>query len=385
MVRAVSAEDAAAQSCRTGPLASLRLVEFAGIGPAPFAAMLLADMGVDIVRIDRPNFSGADPRDITLRGRKVVAADLKDAAQREDVLRLLERADALIEGFRPGVMERLCLGPEAVWERNPRLVYGRITGWGQEGPLAAAAGHDINYIALSGALAAIGPSAGVPVPPLNLVGDYGGGALYIALGVLAAVIEARVSGRGQVVDAAMCDGAASMLSIFFTLKAKAQWEEARAANLLDGGAPFYRTYACADGRYIALGALEPQFYETLCRLAGLDDPLFRDRGDKRNWPELTARMERLFRAKTRDEWCAILEGSDACFAPVLTMSEAPAHPHLAARKTFATIDGVLQPGPAPRFSRTPSAIVSPPAAAPASLKDVVAAWQQLPDAPAGVP
>jgi alpha-methylacyl-CoA racemase len=384
-VRAVSAEDAAARSRRTGPLASLRLVEFAGIGPAPFAAMLLADMGADIVRIDRPNFSGADPRDITLRSRKVVAADLKDASQREDVLRLLQNADGLIEGFRPGVMERLGLGPEAVWERNPRLVYGRITGWGQEGPLAAAAGHDINYIALPGALAAIGPSAGVPVPPLNLVGDYGGGALYIALGVLAAVIEARVSGRGQVVDAAMCDGAASMLSIFFTLKAKAQWEEARGANLLDGGAPFYRTYACADGRYIALGALEPQFYETLCRLAGLDDPLFRDRADRRNWAELTAKMERVFRLKTRDEWCAILEGSDACFAPVLTMSEAPAHPHLAARETFAAIDGVLQPAPAPRFSRTPSAIQSPPAAAPASLHDLVAAWQQPVDAPARVP
>ncbi|HXW28527.1 MAG TPA: CaiB/BaiF CoA-transferase family protein [Xanthobacteraceae bacterium] len=384
-MRAVSAGDAAARSRRTGPLASLRLVEFAGIGPAPFAAMLLADMGADIVRIDRPDFSGADARDITLRSRQVVAADLKDAAQREDVLRLLQSADGLIEGFRPGVMERLGLGPEAVWERNPRLVYGRITGWGQEGPLAAAAGHDINYIALPGALAAIGPSAGVPVPPLNLVGDYGVGALYIALGVLAAVIEARVSGRGQVVDAAMCDGAASMLSIFFTLKAKAQWEEARGANLLDGGAPFYRTYACADGRHIALGALEPQFYETLCRLAGLDDPLFRDRGDKRNWAELTAKMERVFRAKTRDEWCAILEGSDACFAPVLTMSEAPDHPHLAARQTFAAIDGVLQPAPAPRFSRTPSAVQSPPAAAPASLKDLIAAWQRPVDAPAGVP
>jgi alpha-methylacyl-CoA racemase len=384
-LRAVSAKDAAAGPRPKGPLASLRLVEFAGIGPAPFAAMLLADMGADIVRIDRPNFSGADPRDITLRGRPVVAADLKDSAQREDVLRLLQGADGLIEGFRPGVMERLGLGPEAVWARNPRLVYGRITGWGQEGPLAAAAGHDINYIALSGALAAIGPSAGAPVPPLNLVGDYGGGALYLAVGVLAAVIEARVSGRGQVVDAAMCDGAASMLSIFFTLKARGQWEDRRGANLLDGGAPFYRTYACADGCYIALGALEPQFYETLCRLAGLDDPAFRDRGDKTNWPQLAAKMERVFRLKTRDEWCAILEGSDACFAPVLTMGEAPAHPHLAARATFAEIDGVLQPAPAPRFSRTPAAVQSSPAAAPASLKDLIAAWQVPVAAPAGVP
>jgi alpha-methylacyl-CoA racemase len=385
MLRAVSAEDAAARLHRTGPLASLRLVEFAGIGPAPFAAMLLADMGADIVRIDRPNFRGADPRDVTLRGRQVVAADLKDAGQREDVMRLLQGADALIEGFRPGVMERLGLGPEAVWARNPRLVYGRITGWGQEGPLAAAAGHDINYIALPGALAAIGPRGGVPVPPLNLVGDYGGGALYVAVGVLAGVIEARVSGRGQVVDAAMCDGAASMLSIFFSLKARAQWDEQRGANLLDGGAPFYRTYECADGRYVALGALEPQFYETLCRLAGLDDPLFRERSDKRNWPQLTAEMEKVFRLKTRDEWCAILEGSDACFAPVLTMSEAPAHPHLAARETFATIEGILQPAPAPRFSRTPSAVQSPPAAAPSSLEDVIAAWQRPIDAQRSVP
>ena len=384
MLGAMSAEDAAA-SRRKGPLGSLRIVEFAGIGPAPFASMLLSDMGADIVRIDRPNFSGADPRDITLRGRPVVAADLKDAAQREDVLRLLQGADVLIEGFRPGVMERLGLGPEAVWTCNPRLVYGRITGWGQEGPLAQAAGHDINYIALPGALAAIGPSAGAPVPPLNLVGDYGGGALYLALGVLAAVIEARLSGRGQVVDAAMCDGAASMLAIFFSLKARAQWEDRRGANLLDGGAPFYRTYECADGGYIALGALEPQFYATLCGLAGLDDPAFRERGDKRNWPRLTAEMESVFRRKSRDEWCAILEGSDACFAPVLTMSEAPGHPHLAARQTFAEIDGVLQPAPAPRFSRTPSAVQAPPAAAPASLQDLIAAWQPPTDAPADGP
>jgi alpha-methylacyl-CoA racemase len=384
-MRAVSAPDAAARSRRTGPLGSLRVVEFAGIGPGPFAAMLLADMGADVVRIDRPKFSGADPRDITLRSRRVVAVDLKSAEQREAVLRLLEGADVLIEGFRPGVMERLGLGPDAVRAGNPRLVYGRITGWGQAGPLAAAAGHDINYIALPGALAAIGPREGGPVPPLNLIGDYGGGALYLAVGVLAAVIEARTSGRGQVVDAAMCDGAASMLSIFFTLKARAQWEDRRGANMLDGGAPFYRTYACADGQYVAIGALEPQFYETLCRLAGLDDPAFRDRGDRTKWPQLAVKMEAVFRQKTRDEWCAILEGTDACFAPVLTMTEAPSHPHLAARGTFTELGGVLQPAPAPRFSRTPSAVQSPPAAAPSSIEDLITAWRQPIDDQAGAP
>jgi len=374
-MRAVNAPDAGVRSRRTGPLTGLRGVEFAGIGPGPFAAMLLADMGADIVRIDRPSFTGADPRDILLRGRPVVAADLKNPEQRDAVLRLLQGADMLIEGFRPGVMERLGLGPDAVWARNPRLVYGRITGWGQDGPLAAAAGHDINYIALPGALAAIGPRDGGPVPPLNLIGDYGGGALYLALGVLAAVIEARASGKGQVVDAAMCDGTASMLSLFFVLKARAQWQDRRGTNLLDGGAPFYRAYECADGHSIALGALEPQFYETLCRLAGLDDPAFRNRGDRTTWPQLAATMETVFRQKTREQWCAILEGSDACFAPVLTMSEAPSHPHLAARGTFTEVGGVVQPAPAPRFSRTASTIPAAPAAAPCAIEDLIAAWQ----------
>jgi alpha-methylacyl-CoA racemase len=367
---------AARPRAASGPLSGVRIVEFAGIGPGPFASMLLADMGADVVRIDRPGFAGADVRDVTMRSRRVVALDLKNAAHRDQVLAMLDCADVLIEGFRPGVMERLGLGPDVVLARNERLVYGRMTGWGQEGPLAQAAGHDINYIALPGALAAIGTKQG-PVPPLNLVGDYGGGALYLVVGVLAAVIEARASGRGQVVDVAMCDGAASLLSLFFTLRARGIWQDERASNLLDGGAHFYRTYECADGRHVALGAIEPQFYEELCQLAGLDNPVFRDRNDKARWPDLSRRMEAVFKTRTRDEWCAILEGSDACFAPVLTMGEAPSHPHLAARSTFLDLDGVVQPAPAPRFSRTPSAVQSPPAKGPTEVADVIAEWQAL--------
>jgi alpha-methylacyl-CoA racemase len=361
---------------RSGPLHGVRIVEFAGIGPGPFASMLFADMGADVVRIDRPGFSGADPRDVTMRGRRVVAADLKDPAQRDQVLAMLDCADALVEGFRPGVMERLGLGPDVVLGRNPRLVYGRMTGWGQEGPLAQAAGHDINYIALPGALSAFGHRDGNPVAPLNLVGDYGGGALYLAVGVLAGVIEARSSGRGQVVDVAMCDGVASLLSLFFSLKARGVWDDARrGANLLDGGAPYYRAYECADGLHVSIGALEPQFYATLCKLAGLEDPATRDRNDKTHWPDLTHKMEAVFKRKTRAEWCEILEGSDACFAPVLTMTEAPAHPHLAGRRTYVDVEGVLQPAPAPRFSRTPSAIASPPAKSATGIADVLADWE----------
>jgi alpha-methylacyl-CoA racemase len=272
-------------------------------------------------------------------------------------------------------MERLGLGPDAVLARNPRLVYGRVTGWGQSGPLAQAAGHDINYIALAGALGAIG-SKEKPVPPLNLIGDYGGGALYLVVGMLAGVIEARSSGRGQVVDCAMCDGAASLLSLFFTLLARGQWEERRGSNLLDGGAPFYGTYECADGGFVSVGALEPQFYEMLCRLAGLDDAEFRDR-DRKRWPMLQQKMQAVFKRRTRAEWCTILEGTDACFAPVLGMREARSHPHLTERGTFVEMDGVLQPAPAPRFSRTPSAIQASRTASPA---EVVATWQSRDDA-----
>jgi alpha-methylacyl-CoA racemase len=355
----------------SGPLVGLRVVEFAGIGPGPFAAMLLADMGADVVRIDRPGTAARDQRDVTGRGRRNLVLDLKQHDGVETALQLLDAADALIEGFRPGVMERLGLGPDAVLARNPRLVYGRVTGWGQSGPLAQAAGHDINYIALAGALGAIGPEQ-KPVPPLNLVGDYGGGALYLVVGMLAAVIEAKRSGRGQVVDCAMCDGAASLLSIFFTLLARGQWEERRASNLLDGGAPFYGTYQCADGGFVAVGALEPQFYETLCRLAGLDGPEFRERSDRKRWPQLRQKMQAVFKTRTRGEWCAILEGSDACFAPVLGLREASTHPHLAHRESFVELDGVLQPAPAPRFSRTPSAIQASSVRSPA---EILAHWR----------
>jgi len=355
----------------SGPLAGMRIVEFAGIGPGPFAAMLLADMGADVVRVDRPGAAARDARDVTGRGRRHLTLDLKQPEGVASALQLTDAADALIEGFRPGVMERLGLGPDQVHARNPRLVYARMTGWGQAGPLTQAAGHDINYIALAGALGAIGP-AEKPVPPLNLVGDYGGGALYLVVGMLAALIEAKNSGRGQVVDCAMCDGAASLLSIFFTLLARGQWEARRASNLLDGGAPFYGTYECADGGFIAVGALEPQFYETLCRLAGLDAPEFRERSDRKRWPELRQKMQAVFKTRTRAQWCEILEGSDACFAPVLGLREASTHPHMVDRKTFLEREGVLQPAPAPRFSRTPSAIQASRVSTPA---EILADWR----------
>ncbi|GMV31821.1 MAG: CoA transferase [Rhodanobacteraceae bacterium] len=358
-----------------GPLRGLRVVEFAGIGPGPFAGMLLSDMGADVVRIDRPGSGGCDPRDFVSRGRRLVRLDLKSAEGREQALALVEHADALIEGFRPGVMERLGLGPNDVGARNPRLVYGRMTGWGQTGPLAKAAGHDINYIALSGALAAIGPEAGDPVPPLNLVGDYGGGALYLVVGLLAALHEARGSGRGQVVDAAMCDGAASLMTQFFALAAMGRWKERRGANFLDGGAHFYGVYECADGRHIAVGAIEPQFYATLRDLAGLDSAEFVGQHDETHWPALRGKLAAVIRTRTRDEWCRLLEGSDACVAPVLSMSEAPKHPHLEARGTFIGKEMLVQPAPAPRFSRTPTGVPSGPPRNCSAALDVVDEWR----------
>jgi alpha-methylacyl-CoA racemase len=339
---------------KSGPLVGTRIVEFAGIGPAPFACMLLADMGAEIVCIERPGKAPRDHLDILKRGRTWVELDLKRPGAVEDALALIETADILIEGFRPGVMERIGLGPDSALARNPALVYGRMTGWGQSGPLAQTAGHDIDYIAITGALDSIRAPGGGPVPPLNLVGDFGGGALYLATGVLAAVIEARRSGAGQVVDCAMCDGVTTMLSMFHSFTARGVWHDEPGTNLLDGGAHFYGTYECADGRYIAVGAIEPQFYDLFRRIAGLDDPAFDAQRDRAGWPALKAKVAAIFKTRTRDEWTALFDGTDACVAPVLSLAEAPEHPHLAARGAFIERDGLRQAAPAPRFSRTES-------------------------------
>ena len=349
-----------------GPLQGLRVIELASIGPGPMCCMLLADLGADVVRVDRLEPSGLglamDRRhDINARGRRSVAIDLKSPAGRDAVLRLLDGADVLVEGFRPGVTEGLGLGPDACQARNPRLVYGRMTGFGQTGPLAGAAGHDLNYIALTGLLDAIGPAGGGPVPPLNLVGDYGGGAMYLAFGILAALFERARSGRGQVVDAAMVDGAASLGAIFYGLQAGGAWAEPRGANLLDGGAPFYACYETADARWVSVAALEPKFFAVLAAALALEDRFVKRQYDRRLWPELRAALAATFRQRTRDEWCARLEGSDACFAPVLSLAEAPSHAHATARAGFVEIDGVAQPSAAPRFDRTPPSV---PRAAP---------------------
>src|SRR5215470_82366 len=354
----------------SGPLAGFRIVEFAGIGPGPFACMMLADMGAEVVTLDRVG-ARRNLKSVAGRGRKVVEIDLKDKAAVAPVLDLLANADALIEGFRPGVMERLGLGPDVVLAKNPRLVYGRMTGWGQEGPLAHAAGHDINYISVTGALAAIGSSE-KPVPPLNLVGDFGGGALYLVVGVLAALLEASRSGKGQVVDTAMCDGAASLMSMFFDMIAAGRWVEGRERNFLDGGAHFYGIYECACGHFISIGSIEPQFYALLRQHAGLSDSAFDAQMDRKAWPELKATLAEVFKRKTREEWCRIMEGTDICFAPILTMAEAPKHPHMAARGVFVERHGVTQPAPAPRFSRTPSAIREPEVM---DLGGMVKAWK----------
>lgn len=342
-----------------GPLAGLRVIELAGIGPAPFCAMLLADMGAEVIRVDRREeidlgLSNQHDRkfDVMLRGRRSAAIDLKSAAGRDVVLRMVERADVLIEGFRPGVMERLGLGPDACLARNGRLVYGRMTGYGQDGPLAAGAGHDINYIALSGALAGIGPSDGRPVVPLNLVGDFGGGAMFLAFGVVAALLEATRSGRGQVVDAAMVDGATYLASMFYGLIAAGGWREQRASNAIDGGAPWYDTYATKDGGYMAVGAIEGRFYAELVEKLGLADVNLPRQHDRAGWPELRAQLAAAFAVRTRAEWEIVFAGSDACVAPVLTMSEAIRHPYNRARDVFIERGGVAQPAPAPRFSRT---------------------------------
>jgi alpha-methylacyl-CoA racemase len=353
----------------TGPLAGIRVIEMVGLGPCPFAAMMLADMGAEVIRIDRKAVPGAPnpfpmlgtKYDVMARGRRSIALDLKQPAARAVVLRLVEQSDVVLEGFRPGVMERLGLGPDACQARNPTLVYGRITGWGQQGPLAQAAGHDINYIALTGMLHAMGRADAPPAPPLNLVGDFGGGAMMLAFGVVCAVLEASRSGKGQVVDAAMTDGTALLGAMMYGFRAHGSWCDQRGANMLDGGANYYDTYACADGKFISIGAIEPQFYGLLLKLAEIDDPAFGAQMDARQWPALTEKLAAVFGARSRDEWCRLLEGSDVCFAPVLDMAEAPQHPHNVARGTFVHVDGVTQPAPAPRFSRTAPEIGSAPA------------------------
>jgi alpha-methylacyl-CoA racemase len=352
-----------------GPLHGVKVVEFAALGPAPMGAMLLADLGAEVVRIERPAVNNGaakvelfDPAiDILNRSRRVLALDLKKPAAIEAALQLIEGADILIEGFRPGVMERLGLGPDACLARNPRLVYGRMTGWGQSGPLAHSAGHDINYLSLSGALHAIGEPGGKPVVPLNLVADCGGGAMLLGLGVLSALVEARTSGLGQVVDAAMTDGSALLMSMMYTLKAMGQWSNERGTNLLDGGAFFYDTYRCADGKYLSLGAIEPQFYALFLEKCGINDPAFEAQWARGQWPQLKEKLAMVIAQKSRDEWCALFEGTDACVAPVLDLDEAPRHPHNQARGTFVSVHGVVQPAPAPRFSRTPAATPRPPA------------------------
>ena len=352
-----------------GPLHGIKIIEFAALGPAPMGAMLLADLGATVLRIERKSASGGrpsadlfDPKvDILNRNRQVIALDLKRPEGIAAALQLIAGADALIEGFRPGVMERLGLAPDVCLARNPRLVYGRMTGWGQTGTLSHAAGHDINYLSLSGALHAIGERGGKPVVPLNLVAD-GGGAMLLALGILAALLEARVSGQGQVVDAAMTDGCATLMTMVHTFKAMGQWTQDRGSNVLDGGAHFYDTYRCRDGKYIAIGPIEPQFYALFLEKTGITDPEFKLQWDQARWPTLKERLRAILLEKTRDEWCGLMEGSDACVTPVLDMDEARQHPHNLSRNTFIEVDGVIQPAPAPRFSRTAPDRPTPPTA-----------------------
>lgn len=365
----------------SGPLSGLRIIELAGIGPGPFAAMMLADMGAEVLRVDRVQAARAATPDtphwdVLLRGRRNLALDLKHPDGVAALLDLVEKADGLIEGFRPNVMERLGLSPDVCLARNPRLVFGRMTGWGQDGPYANSSGHDINYIALAGALAHFGRAGEGPVPPLNMVGDFGGGGMFLAFGMVCALLEAQRSGQGQVVDTAMVDGAATLMSMFWAFKPIGIFDENnRGTNLLDTGAHFYDVYECADGNYVSIGSIEPQFYAELLRITGLDkDPEFAQQMNKAKWPHLKKRLAEEIRTKTRDEWCALMEHTDVCFAPVLTMSEAAAHPHNVARGTFIEIAGVPQPAPAPRFSRTVARVDSPPAHPGQHTREVLADW-----------
>ena len=366
-----------------GPLTGIRIIEVAGIGPGPFCAMMLADMGADVVRVDRAeSVRGGDPAqppvDVLNRGRRSIALNLKDPEGVETLLRLVEGADALIEGFRPGVMERLGVGPDVCLARNPRLVFGRMTGWGQEGPYSQAAGHDINYISLAGCLAHIGHEGEAPVPPLNLVGDFGGGGMLLAYGVVCGLLEAKMSGKGQVIDCAMVDGAAALMAMFHGMRAMGRLNEEHGTNLLDTGAHFYNTYECADGTYVSLGSIEPQFYAELLQRAGLaSDPEFQQQMNPVTWRPLKDRLKALFKTKTRAEWCTLMEATDVCFAPVLTISEAIQHPHNVHRKTFVEVEGVVQPAPAPRFSRTTVEIQRPPAHPGQHTDEVLADWAAI--------
>ncbi|WP_419854117.1 CaiB/BaiF CoA transferase family protein [Candidatus Poriferisodalis sp.] len=369
----------------TGPLAGVRVIELQGIGPGPFCGMMLSDMGAEVIRVDRSaNVRDRDPArppiDVLARGRASIGLDLKNPDGVEALLRLVEHSDALIEGFRPGVMERLGIGPDECLARNPRLVYGRMTGWGQEGPYHMGAGHDINYIALAGALDPIGRKGEPPIAPLNLVGDFGGGGMLLAFGVACALFESQRSGQGQVVDAAMVDGAATLMAMFHSMRALGVWNDERGTNLLDTGSHFYDVYECADGNYISVGSIEPQFYSELLRLTGLDDdPEFAKQHSRSRWPELKDRIAEVFKSKTRDEWCEIMDATDVCFAPVLTLEEAPQHPHNVHRDVFCEVAGVIQPSPSPRFSRTVQAVQGPPAHPGQHTDDVLAIAGYDPD------
>ncbi|KLR59872.1 putative acyl-CoA transferase/carnitine dehydratase [Actinobacteria bacterium IMCC26207] len=368
-----------------GPLSGLKIVEVAGIGPAPFAAMMLSDMGADVIRVDRlENSNGGDPAappsDIFNRGRRSIALNLKSAGGLKTLLDLIGQADAVMEGFRPGVAERLGFGPEVCQEINPKLVYGRMTGWGQDGPYALTAGHDINYIALAGVLAHLGREGEKPTPPINLVGDFGGGGMLLAFGLVCALLEAGRSGQGQVVDAAMVDGSASLMTMVWGFKAMGMWSDDRGTNLLDTATHFYDTYECADGNFVSIGSIEPQFYAELLKHTNLEQ-VYVDLGepmptqmDKAKWPEMKAHLAAIFVTKSRDEWSALLEGTDICFAPVLTMDEAAQHPHNVHRKTFVEVAGITQPAPSPRFDRTPGEIQRPPSHPGQHTDEILTEW-----------
>ena len=358
-----------------GPLKGIKVVEMAGIGPGPFCAMMLSDMGAEVIRVDRLAHKGSGHKaNVLNRGRRSIAIDLKNSQGVDTVKKLIDQADVVIEGFRPGVMERLGLGPEECLERNPRLVFGRMTGWGQHGPLAHAAGHDINYISIGGALGAMGHPDRPPSPPLNLVGDFGGGAMYLLAGVLAALVERASSNKGQVIDAAMTDGTASLLTPFYGMMAMGMWTTQRSDNRLDGGAHYYGSYTCSDGKHISIGSIEPQFYALLLELCGIDDPEFLKQNEKESWASLRQKLEELFATKPQAQWCELLEGTDVCFAPVRNLAEAPQHPHNKARASFVDFEGVTQPAPAPRFSRSQSSIQSAAAIAGEHSEEILKDW-----------